>query len=171
MSTLKGCLHDILGTTLSKEVDLVVEYVLSKQQAGGANEFLIGIIGDTVNIVPLRMGYELPDMPWAKNCRPLYALCIKGKVAEYRTVQGLKDSVSRLPKLPCSGAGAAAIIKAVTRVLVNRTLEAHEPPWPKNDPDFWPCWSRYCRQGNHPTLGAWLDMAILRIKESETNAA
>lgn len=74
------------------------------------------------------MGYELPDMPWAKNCRPLYALCIKGKEAEYRIVQGLKDSLSRLPKLPCASAGAPAIIKAVTKVLVNRTLEAHEPP-------------------------------------------
>ncbi|WP_270819978.1 hypothetical protein [Aeromonas sp. Y311-2] len=165
MKTTKACLREILNASLCHHVDLVAEIVMRQQQAGGSNEFLIGVTGEIVNIIPLRMGYELSEIPWAAH-RPLYALCVKGREAEYTTVDGLKDILSRLPKLPGASAGAPAIIKAVTRVMVARTLEAHEPPWPKDDPDFWPHWSRYCRQGKHPTLGAWLDMAIKRLRES-----
>lgn len=140
----------------------------------GSNEYLIGKNSESLNIIPLRMGYELDDIPWVVECDTFFVMQlkqIKGVLsAEVQTIdnESVNTLLSRLPKLPDIDRGSRAIINAVTKILSNRVLEPHEPGFPKNDPVYWPRWARYCKQGRAPTLGAWLELAIFRLAQSTT---
>jgi hypothetical protein len=140
----------------------------------GCNEFLIGRNSESLNIIPLRMGYELDDLPWIVESDIFFVMQLKqfrGVLsAEIQKIgnESITTLLSRLPKLPDIDRGNKAIVNAVTKILSNRVLEPHEPGFPKDDPVYWPRWARYCKQGRAPTLGAWLELAIYRLAQSTT---
>jgi hypothetical protein len=151
-------------------IERYAEFILSKMDEAGCTEFMVSPVDETLQIVPLRMGYEADEIDWLYTSNEVYVLQIMRERSNVTiTCRALsrfqrKEHIERLPKLPDTSRGAKAIENAVTRVLTHRVLEAHEPPFPKDNPAYWPNWARYCNQCCHPTLGAWLEMAIARHK-------
>lgn len=162
---IKQCIASILNKENGDQVDLTADQMMQLLQRTGSNEFIIGVAGRNIYVTPLRAGYEATDLPWLNACE-LAHVCIKGNQAEMSSLTDIKKALSRLPRVPAATAGTLAIENAVNRIMGNRVFEANEPPWPKNDPAFWEQWSRYFSQGHHPTLGAWLKIAIDRRKET-----
>lgn len=154
------------------EIIGIAAVVEDKLQAS-ANEFLIFRAQEGAEVIPLRMGYEsTPNTTgdlW--HLRVLNG-SIHKSLMNYVSCAEATALLRRLPKLPVADKGESAIVRQVTKLLTSRILCAFEPPWPKNDPSFWPQWSRFCLQGQHPAIGVWLNIAITRLKESKAiNAA
>jgi hypothetical protein len=164
-----------LGRWPCDHSDSYSDIILSKMNEAGCTEFLVCPVNQSLQIVPLRMGYEADEIDWLYTSDEVSLLQIKRErintfiSCELISKFQRREQISRLPKLPNADRGAKVIEAAVTRVLTNRVLEAHEPPFPKNNPAFWPNWARYCLQGCHPMLGEWLKIAIDR--HNSTNAA
>lgn len=132
----------------------------------GCDEYLIGQGAQGPVLVPLRMGYEKSEID-GRIFQSTQLVCFKLKrglsleiIKSSVSTRDLKQYLSRLPKLPVGD--GKAIRNAVTRLLTYRVLEAFEPPFPKEDCNYWPQWAKYCTQNGHPILGAWLNMAVSR---------
>lgn len=168
---IKACMINLLGPSNRDQVELVLDRMMQVQQRAGCNEFIVGIKKNSINLAPLRAGYEVFELPWLRESQ-LYTVCVKGNQAEAHDLADPAKALGRLPKLPAAANGATAIVNAVNRIMQFRVLEAHEPPWPKNSPAHWGLWANYCVQGHFPTLGGWLKIAISRLDEAtKTNAA
>lgn len=149
--------------------------IVEDSLAYGINEFVLSKGCSGLSVYPLRMGYETPvidfgdgSMFWHLQVQNGCLQCCHLKAVP---ASDLPAMFRRLPKLPSGQTGQRAIVRQVTRVLGGRILGAFEPPWPKDDPCYWPCWARYCLQGEHPTLGVWLSLAQKRLEEAKLSNA